>query len=75
MPNLAHDSPRTRSQEYYALQSARYRLATLIVVLFGLTCLGAVLFPNVATFERLIPFVAAPVTLVLNYYFGRRERE
>ena len=75
MPHLAHDSDHTRSQESDTLQKARYRLAALIIVLFGITCFGAVLFPNVATFERLVPFIAAPLMLVLNYYFGRRERE
>ena len=70
-----HRTPAYRPKRHHTLQAARYRLALAVTALFACVCLGALLIPDNALFDRLLPFVAPPLTLVLNYYFGRRERE
>ena len=57
------------------LQAVRHQLALGVVLLFACVCVGMLLAADAAPFERIMPFVAAPLTLVLNYYFGRREKE
>ncbi len=64
-----------RSQQRHALQATRYRLAVAVMALFACACIGLILAPSNSLLEKLLPFAAAPLTLVLNYYFGRRERE
>ena len=64
--------PIRRWRRHDTTQASRHQLAVAVVILFGCVCLGMVLAPNNSLFEKLLPFVAAPLTLVLNYYFGRR---
>jgi hypothetical protein len=67
--------PIRRLRRHKTTQVFRYQIAVAVVILFGCVCLGMVLVPNNSLFEKLLPFVAAPLTLVLNYYFGRRGGE
>jgi hypothetical protein len=71
------------SDRYRSCQSRQYRrgtqlstrdvLALLFSGLFIAVCLIALLAPA-ARLEQLLPFVAPPITILLNYYFGRRSR-
>ncbi len=64
--------PVRRLRRHESLQAYRRQIAVAVVILFSCVCLGMVLAPDNSLFEKLLPFVAAPLTLVLNYYFGRR---
>jgi hypothetical protein len=65
-------SPIRRLRRHETTQASRHQLAVAVVILFGCVCLGMVLGPNNSLFEKPLPFVAAPLTLVLKYCFGRR---
>ena len=67
--------PTRRLRRQSTTQATRHQIAVAVVILFGCVCLGMVFAPNNLLFEKILPFVAAPLTLVLNYYFGRRERD
>ena len=56
------------------MQVARHRLALCVMGVFAGIVVSAILFPDNALLDRLLPFIAAPLTVVLNYYFARRER-
>ncbi len=72
MRKLPRHPPIRHLRRHQTAQESRHQIAVAVVILFGCVCLGMVLAPNNPLFEKLLPFVAAPLTLVLNYYFGRR---
>ena len=65
---------RRRQQYPNAVPATRTQSAIGIFVLFSGLCLVSV-FANSPMFEKIMPFVAASLTLVLNYYFGGRRRQ
>ncbi len=64
--------PNRHLRRHEIMQASRHQIAIAVVILFGCVCLGMVLAPYNSLFDKLLPFIAAPLTLVLNYYFGRR---
>jgi hypothetical protein len=62
--------PIRRLRRHETTQASRHQIAVAVVILFGSVCLGMMFAPNNSLFEKLLPFVAAPLTLVLNHYFG-----
>ena len=73
-PSRQSSSTRS-SKQRPSLPAARERLAILIVVLFTGLCLVALVAQSTLLFERLLPYFATQLTLVLTYYFERRRRE
>ncbi len=67
----SHHSYVRPSQQRHAPQAARYRLAVAVMALFTCVCVGVILIPSNSILEKILPFVAASLSLVLNYYFGR----
>ena len=52
----------------------QFCVAMAVIIMFAAVCLGSLFAPDTRTFDRLLPFVAPQLTLVLHYYFGQRER-
>jgi hypothetical protein len=70
----AQNRTHTQQRVVASLQVVRHQLAIAMIALFAVVCLGVIFAPDATVFERLMPFVAAPLTLVLSHYFGRRGR-
>jgi hypothetical protein len=56
-----------------AIEDTRRQLAVLIAALFVLCCAAALLALDNPLLDRLLPFLAQQLALVLGYYYGRRE--
>jgi hypothetical protein len=55
-------------------EATRRHLAIIIATLVVCLYIAALLAPDSARIERLLPLVTQPLALVLGYYFGRKER-
>lgn len=55
-----------------AIEDTRRQLAGMIVVLFAFCCAMALLAPGNLLLDRLLPFLAQQLALVVGYYYGRR---
>ena len=75
MRKQPRNPPIRRLRRHETTQASRHQIAVAMVILFGCVCLEMVFAPDNSLFEKLLPFVAAPLTLVLNYYFGRQGRD
>ena len=54
-------------------EATRRHLAIVIALLAVGLYIAALLAPDGARIERLLPLVTQPLALVLGYYFGRKE--
>lgn len=63
-----------RSQPPSTLDGQRFILALAVVGLFAATYLAALALPEGPVARQALPIVAQQLTLVVGYYFGKRDR-